>query len=357
MTSPSAAAEAATPRAGDIDPAAAERLKQWMEREIPDHEGPVSIDRFPGGQSNPTFRLSTLRRNYVLRRKPPGPLLSSAHAIEREYEVMTALGPCGFPVPRTFGICMDESIIGSVFFLMELVEGRILWDPKLPDMAPSERRAIYDAQVDTLAALHRVDPASAGLAAFGRPGNYFARQVARWSKQYRASSPPPDESMERLIVWLSETIPPETPPCIVHGDYRIDNMVLKPDLPEVAAVLDWELSTLGDPIADLTYFLMLWRVPPGERISMHGVDFSALGIPTMEDALDRYLSSTGRTLDRPVGWYIAFNLFRLAAILQGVAGRAAKGQANNERALSAQGRVGPLARAAWDNARCAGAPA
>jgi len=357
MTPPSAVSEAATPRAGDIDPAAAERLKRWMEREIPDHEGPVLIDRFAGGQSNPTFRLSTLRRNYVLRRKPPGNLLNSAHAIEREYEVMTALGPTEFPVPRTYGICMDQAVIGSAFFVMELVEGRILWDPKLPDMEPSERSAIYDAQIDTLAALHRIDPAEAGLAEFGRPGNYFARQVARWSKQYQASNPPPDECMERLMAWLFETIAPETPPCIVHGDYRIDNMVLRPDQPEVAAVLDWELSTLGDPIADLTYFLMLWRVPPGERISMNTVDFEASGIPTMEDALDRYLSSTGRILDRPVDWYIAFNLFRLAAILQGVAARAAKGQANNERALSAQERVGPLARAAWENARRAGAPA
>ena len=357
MTSPSAAAEAVTPRAGDIDPDAAERLKQWMEREIFDHEGPVSIDRFPGGQSNPTFRLSTLRRNYVLRRKPPGNLLHSAHAIEREYEVMTALGPCEFPVPQTYGICMDQTVIGSAFFVMELVDGRILWDPKLPDIESSERRAIYDAQIDTLAALHRIDPAEVGLAEFGRPGNYFARQVTRWSKQYQASSPPPDECMERLMAWLSETIPPETPPCIVHGDYRIDNLVLKPDRPEVAAVLDWELSTLGDPIADLTYFLMLWRVPPGERISMDTVDFETSGIPTMEDALDRYLSSTGRMLDRPVDWYIAFNLFRLAAILQGVAARAARGQANNERALSAQGRVGPLARVAWENARRAGAHA
>lgn len=357
MSSQSADSRAATWRAGDLDPEAAERLARWMSREIRDHEGPVAIDRFPGGQSNPTFRLSTGRRDYVLRRKPPGALLRSAHAIEREYEIIAALGPSGFPVPRTFGICRDESVIGSGFYLMELVEGRILWDPKLPGMQPSQRRAIYNAQIDTLAALHRIDPSEVGLREFGKPGNYFARQMFRWSNQYRASDAPHDKHMERLMAWLSETLPPETLPRIVHGDYRIDNMILKPDRPEIAAVLDWELSTLGDPIADLTYFLMMWRVPSGERIAMDTVDFETSGIPTMDEALDRYLRASGRVLDRPVEWYIAFNLFRLAAILQGVAARAARGQANNERALMAQDRVGPLARAAWENARQAGAPA
>lgn len=357
MTSQSAVGEAAQARAGDIDSAAAERLETWMAREIPDHQGPIVIDRFAGGQSNPTFRLSTPRRDYVLRRKPPGTLLSSAHAVEREYEVMAAIGPTGFPVPKIFGLCMDEAVIGSAFYLMELVEGRILWDPKFPGMEPTERRAIYDAQIDTLAALHRIDPGEVGLAGFGRPGNYFGRQVARWTKQYRASNPPQDECMEKLMAWLPETLPPEEPACIAHGDYRIDNMILKPDRPDVAAVLDWELSTLGDPIADLTYFLMMWRMPPAERIAMDSVDFATSGIPTMDQALDRYLTVSGRVLDRPVDWYIAFNLFRLAAILQGVAGRAAKGQANNERALAAQDRVAPLARAAWENARRAGAPA
>lgn len=328
-----------------------------MARHIDDHEGPVTVERFAGGQSNPTFRLGTSRRDYVLRRKPPGVLLRSAHAIEREYTVMSALGPHGFPVPRTFGLCEDESIIGSAFFLMELVEGRILWDPKLPDVCLPDRRAIYDAQIDALVALHDFDPADIGLATFGKPGNYFARQLARWTKQYRASEALHDEHMERLIAWLPETVPSEAPARIVHGDYRIDNMVLKPDRPEIAALLDWELCTLGDPVADLTYYLMMWRMPSGERIAMDTVDFGAAGIPTMEEALDRYLAMSGRVLDRPIDWYIAFNLFRLAAILQGVARRAARGQANNERALSAQSRVAPLARAAWENARRAGAPA
>lgn len=345
------------PRVGDLDSEAAGRLEQWMARHIDDHDGPVTIQRFAGGQSNPTFRVGTPRRDYVLRRKPPGVLLRSAHAIEREYIVMSALGPHGFPVPRTFGLCEDDTVIGSAFFLMELVEGRILWDPKLPGESPLDRRAIYDAQIDALVALHDFDPTAIGLAAFGKPGNYFARQLARWTKQYRASDAPHDEHMEKLIAWLPETIPPEAPARIVHGDYRIDNMVLKPDRPEIAALLDWELCTLGDPVADLTYYLMMWRMPPGERIAMDTVDFATAGIPTMEEALDRYLAGSGRVLDRPIDWYIAFNLFRLAAILQGVAGRAARGQANNDRALSAQGRVAPLARAAWENARRAGAPA
>ncbi|RXZ64826.1 phosphotransferase family protein [Pelagerythrobacter rhizovicinus] len=357
MPSQPAASPSALPRAGDIDRQAASRLEQWMARHIGDHEGPVAIERFPGGQSNPTFRLRSSRRDYVLRRKPPGALLHSAHAIEREYTVMAALGPQGFPVPRTYGLCEDESVIGSAFFLMELVEGRILWDPKLPEEDPAERRAIYDAQVDALVALHGFDPAAIGLGAFGKPGSYFARQIGRWTKQYRASEAPHDEYMEKLIAWLAETVPPVTSSRIVHGDYRIDNMVLKHDRPEIAALLDWELCTLGDPIADLTYFLMMWRMPPHERIAMDTVDFATSGIPTMEDALDRYLTSSGRVLDRPIDWYIAFNLFRLAAILQGVAGRAVRGQANNERALSAQSRVAPLARAGWENARRAGAPA
>lgn len=345
------------PRPGDIDADGADRLEKWMADAIPDHAGPISVVRFAGGQSNPTFRIISPRRDYVLRRKPPGTLLHSAHAIDREQRVMAALGPQGFPVPHVFGLCTDATVIGSDFFLMEMVEGRIEWDPKLPDASPQDRRLIYNAQIDGLAALHAIDPAAAGLADFGRPGNYFERQLARWTRQYRTSEAAPDPHMDKLLAWLPLHVPAEVPARIVHGDYRIDNMVLHPVRPEILAVLDWELSTLGDPLADLTYFLMMWRVPPAERIAMDGVDFETSGIPAMEEALDRYLAATGRVLARPLEWYIAFNLFRLAAILQGVAGRAARGQANNDRALTAQGRVGPLARAAWDNARKAGAPA
>jgi len=340
---------------GDITGADLERLDRWLQEAIPGVAGLTAIDRFAGGQSNPTFKLSAGTRKFVLRRKPPGELLSSAHAIEREYAVMNALGATGFPVPKVYGLCEDPAVIGSAFYIMDFLEGRVLWDPKLPDMAPDERRAIYEAQVDTLAALHRVDPASVGLADFGRPGNYFARQVSRWTRQYRSSNAPEQPEMERLIEWLSRDMPGDTAPRIVHGDYRIDNMVIAPSEPRIIGVLDWELSTLGDPIADLTYYLMIWHMPAHERASLAGVDFEASGIPTWSEALDRYLAATGASLDRPVEWYIAFNLFRLAAILQGVAGRAARGQANNERALRAQDRVAPLARAAWANAQAAGA--
>lgn len=344
-------------QAGDIDDDAALRLDRWMASAIPGHVGPLRIERFAGGQSNPTFRIGSPARDYVLRRKPPGKLLRSAHAIDREYRVMAALGREGFPVPKVYGLCQDDAVIGSAFYLMELAEGRILWDPKLPKQRPADRAAIYQAQIDTLVTLHRFDPAAIGLEDFGRGGNYFERQLARWTKQYRASDPPPLPEMDRLADWLAESPPPAAEPRIVHGDYRIDNMVLAADRPAVVAVLDWELSTLGDPIADLTYFLMMWRMPPGERIAMDGVDFAATGIPTMEQALERYLSATGGRLERPIEWYLSFNLFRLAAILQGVAGRAARGQANNARALQAQDRVAPLARAAWQNALKAGAPA
>lgn len=342
-------------RPGDIDAVSGARLRDWMEQNIADHDGPIAIERFAGGQSNPTFRIGTDRRDYVLRRKPAGELLPSAHAIEREYAVMTALGTRAFAVPRTFGLCEDAVVIGSTFFLMELVEGRILWDPKLPDESPEARRLIYNAQIDTLAALHSFDPVEIGLGDFGKAGNYFERQLARWTKQYRASEAPRNAHMEKLIDWFAGSIPPEVPARVVHGDYRIDNMVLHAERPEVVALLDWELSTLGDPIADLTYFLMSWRMPAEERAALGEVDYASSGIPTIEEALDRYLDATGRVLDHPIDWYIAFNLFRLAAILQGVAGRAARGQANNDRALAAQGRVAPLAQAAWDSARLAGA--
>jgi aminoglycoside phosphotransferase (APT) family kinase protein len=277
--------------------------------------------------------------------------------VDREYRVMSQLGSTGFPVPVTYGLCTDDAVIGSMFYVMEMVEGRILWDGRLPDATVEERRAIYHTQIDTLAALHAIDPVAVGLGDFGRPGNYFERQISRWTKQYRASSAPLDEAMESLIAWLPASAPPEAPTRIAHGDYRLDNMVLAPDAPRVRAVLDWELSTLGDPLADLTYLLMHWDTPPHERNSLAGLDLFALGIPTIGEMLDRYQTRTGLVLARPIEWYFAYNLFRLAAILQGVAGRAKAGQANNERALQAHARVGPLAATAWDFARRAGAPA
>lgn len=336
----------------DLD---AVRLTEWMQAAVSDFSGPLEILRFAGGQSNPTYQLRTPGRRYVLRRKPPGKLLASAHAVDREFRAMQALGAAGFPVPRAYALCEDESVIGSVFYVMAMVDGRILWDGRLPGCSPAERRAIYEAEIDTLAALHRIEPADVGLGDFGRPGNYFGRQLARWSKQYSQSDGPRTEAMDRLIEWLPRQLPADRPARIVHGDYRLDNMVLHATEPRVVAVLDWELSTLGDPIADLTYLLMHWVTPPHERNSLAGLDLEALGIPTMDAMLHRYLSATGNRLDAPIEWYLAFNLFRLAAILHGVAARGRAGNANNARADLAQDRVGPIADAAWSFAQKMGA--
>jgi aminoglycoside phosphotransferase (APT) family kinase protein len=338
----------------DLD---ATRLGKWMKDAVEGFAGPLEVLRFAGGQSNPTYQLRTPGQRYVLRRKPPGRLLASAHAVDREFRVMQALGRAGFPVPHAYALCEDETVIGSVFYVMAMVEGRILWDGRLPDAAPAERRAIYEAEIDTLAALHRLDPAAVGLGDFGRPGNYFARQVARWSSQYAQSDGPRDAAMERLIAWLPGHLPAERAPRIVHGDYRLDNMVLHAREPRVLAVLDWELSTLGDPIADLTYLLMHWVTPSHERNSLAGLDLPALGIPSQREMLERYLAATGDRLGAPLEWYLAYNLFRLAAILHGVAARGRAGNANNARAGLAQGRVAPLAAAAWRFAERLGARA
>lgn len=327
----------------DLD---AVRLANWMECSVNDYAGPLEVLRFAGGQSNPTYQLRTPRKRYVLRRKPPGRLLASAHAVDREFRVMHALKQAGFPVPHTHGLCEDESVLGSAFYVMDMIDGRILWDGRLPDCTPAERRAIYEVEIDTLAALHRIDPQAIGLGDYGRPGNYFARQVARWTKQYSESDGPRDDAMDRLIEWLPSRLPADRPARIVHGDYRLDNMILHPTEARVLAVLDWELSTLGDPIADLTYLLMHWVAPRHERNSLAGLD-PASGIPTLEEMLDRYLAATGDTLGAPLEWYLAYNLFRFAAILHGVAARGRAGNANNARAGLAQARVGPLAETAW----------
>jgi aminoglycoside phosphotransferase (APT) family kinase protein len=328
------------------------RLDDWMAANVPGYAGPLEVRRLAGGQSNPTFQVVTPQRRYVLRRKPIGTLLPSAHAVDREYRVISALGPTGFPVPQAFGLCQDPAVAGSMFYVMEMVEGRIFREPTLAGEAPADRRAIYLDMVAVLARLHGVDPAAVGLAEFGKPGNYMARQIHRWTVQYRASETEKLELVERLIEWLPATTPEQTRTGIVHGDYKIDNVIVRPAEPRLAAVLDWELSTLGDPIADLVYFLMNWVNGP-----LAEADLIAAGIPTLDACVAEYCRLTGRGRDAlpALDWYFSYNLFRLACILQGIVGRARDGTANSPEAAGMAARVPQLAAAAWRFAERAGA--
>ena len=316
---------------------------------------PLTVLQFKGGQSNPTYRLDTPGRSYVLRRKPFGKLLPSAHAVDREFRIIAALHPQGFPVPEPIALCLDESVIGAVFFVMALVDGRVIWNATTPGATPAERRALCFAMVDTLARLHAFDPATIGLGDYGKPGNYFARQIDRWTRQYRASETETHETANRLIEWLPRTVPAQDRVSVVHGDFRIDNMVFDPTEPEVKAVLDWELSTLGDPLADFTYFLANWILPGDGRAGLAGLDLAALGIPTMDEVAARYCTLTGRAAIPDLNWYFAYNLFRLAAILQGIAGRIRDGTASSARAQEAVARIPALAAMGWDFAQKAGA--
>lgn len=326
-------------------------LDAWLRETVEGYAGPLTIRQFKGGQSNPTYELVTPERAYVLRRKPPGTLLASAHAVDREYRVTAALHAEGFPVARPHALCEDEGVIGSIFYVMDKVEGRVLWDLKLPGLEPAERRAIYEAQTDTLAALHAFDPVAIGLEDYGRPGNYFARQVARWTKQYRASEIDPIPAMDRLMAFLPDSLPPDGPTRIVHGDFRLDNMILAPDAPEVRAVLDWELSTLGDPMADFSYLLIAWAIPASLRNGLAGADLNALGIPSVEETVARYAEKTGAAAPANLDWLFAYNLFRLAAICQGIAGRVRDGTAASAHARTMAAQVEPLAAGAWSFAK------
>lgn len=306
------------------------RLAQWLEQNVEGYEGPLSVEQFKGGQSNPTYKLVTPSRAYVLRRKPPGPLLKGAHAVEREARVLSALGPVGFPVAKVYGLCTDDSVIGSWFFVMEMVEGRIFWDATFPDVATHDRAAYFDAMNATIAALHRVDPAAVGLADYGRPGNYFERQIARWSKQYfEDSDAGRDADMDRLADWLPANIPAGDETSIVHGDFRCDNMIFHPTEPRILAVLDWELSTLGHPLADFAYHAMMFRMPPDIVAGLGGADIQSLGIPSEEAYLAAYCQRTGRPLisEDDYAFYVTFNFFRLAAIFHGIKGRVVRGTA------------------------------
>ncbi len=337
---------------GTVDVAAKDqvdldRLAEWMTANVEGFAGPLSYAKFAGGQSNPTYRLDTPHRAYVLRRKPFGPILPSAHAVEREYRVIAGLHPTGFPVPKPYGLCEDSTVIGSAFYVMEMVEGRTIWDGAMPLLSPSERRAHYDAMVDTLAALHATDFAAAGLGDYGKPGNYFERQVARWTKQYRAAETEHMPSVEKLIEWLPRTLPEQTRTSIVHGDYRVDNMIFADREPRVIAVLDWELSTLGDPLADFSYFLMNWVTEPEGRSGVRGLTGPEMGIPTIEEVVARYCAATGRDGVPQLDWYFAYNLFRLTGIVQGIKRRIIDGNASSAKAEETAARVYGLADAAW----------
>jgi aminoglycoside phosphotransferase (APT) family kinase protein len=335
------------------------QLEAYLAREVTGFRGPLSVRQFKGGQSNPTYLLETPARRYVLRRKPPGKLLPSAHAVDREFRVIRALHAQGFPVAEPVVYCADESVAGTAFYVMSFVSGRVFWNPEIPDVAPTERTSIYDAMNATIARLHSFDPAQLGLSDFGRGENYVARQVERWSKQYRASETQTIDEMERLIAWLPGHLPPAGPVRLVHGDYRLDNMILAPDRAEVLAVLDWELSTLGDPLADFTYHLMQWHMPQedsgGGTGSLVGYDLAALGIPTLASYVDCYVARTGLDPRPHLNVYLAYNFFRLAAILQGIAGRVRDGTATSEHAAARGQMVRPLAQTAWRFAREAGA--
>ena len=332
-------------------------LEAWLATRLSEFEAPLRVEQFKGGQSNPTYKLSTAGRSYVMRTKP-GPkarLLPSAHAIEREFRVMEALSLTPVPVARMHLLCEDESVIGRAFYIMEFIEGRVLWDQSLPGFDPAGRAAIYDEMNRVIAALHCIDPRSVGLVDFGKPGSYFSRQIARWTRQYQASMTETIVEMDRLIDWLPAHLPPsaldEGQISIVHGDYRLDNVIFHPTAPRILAVLDWELSTLGHPLADFSYHAMSWHIPPGAFRGIAGLDHAALGIPSEQDYIARYCQRTGRgsAEDLQADWnfYLAYNLFRIAAILQGIAKRAQDGTAASTEARANGSATRSLAELAW----------
>lgn len=331
------------------------RLQPWLAAHVDGCSGPITVTKFSGGQSNPTYRIDASGRSYVLRRKPFGPILPSAHAVEREYRLLTALHPTGFPLARPFALCEDPDVIGAPFYVMELVAGRTFWNGALPDLAPEARRPVYHAMIDTLARLHSLDPAALGLGDYGPPGNYFERQVRRWTKQYRAARTDDLPLVEKLIDFLGRTVPEQTRTSIIHGDYRIDNMIYASDRPVIAAVLDWELSTIGDPLADFAYFAMQWEMPADGGAGLKGVDLAAAGIPTLDEAVALYCQRTGRDHAPALDWYFAYNLFRLLGIVQGIKRRFLDGNASSANAEAFGARVPMLAEAAWRFAQRAGA--
>ena len=334
-----------------IDEAA---LGKWLEANVEGFRGPFTLEKFAWGQSNPTYRIAAASGDYVLRRKPFGPLLPSAHAVDREYRLIAALHPLGFPVASPYALCSDPALIGAIFYVMELADGRAYTNGALPDCDPVRRRAMYEQLVDTLADLHNIDPAAARLGDFGKPGNYFERQVARWTRQYRDSQTDDLPEMERLIVFLPASLPEQSRVSIVHGDYRIDNVLYREDS-TLAAVLDWELATLGDPVADFSYLAMQWLMPADGASGLAGLDLAELGIPSLDEVAQRYSARSGVPVAGQLDWYFAYNLFRLAGIVQGIKKRVIDGTASSAKASEMAARVPMLASAAWSFAEKAGA--
>ena len=329
-----------------------ERLAAWMADNVQGFAGPLTLRRFSGGQSNPTWAVQTSGADYVLRQKPMGAVLPSAHAVDREYRVMRALAGSDVPVPRVHALCEDVGVTGSMFFVMDLVPGRVLFDPTLAGMSAADRAATFDAMNAAIAAIHAVDPVAVGLADYGRHGGYVARQVVRWSKQYRASETGVIPAMESLIDWLPQNLPDgEEEVRLAHGDFRLDNLILHPTEPRVVAVLDWELSTLGCPYADLAYNVMVWRIAPGLFRGLAGVDLAGLGIPSENDYVAAWCRRTGRNRPERFEFYIILSLFRLAAIIQGIAKRAQDGTAADQKAAEVERMAAPLADLAWNMAR------
>lgn len=331
------------------------KLRAWLAQKLGGDPGALDVTQFKGGQSNPTYRVASAHGNFVLRRKPPGQLLASAHAIDREFRVLQALSREGFPVARPLGYETDASVIGTEFYVMDLVEGRVIWEPWIPDSTAAERAAIFDAMNATLARLHAFDPEAIGLGDFGKAEGYVARQIKRWSANYKASETQSIPDMDWLIGWLPDHVPPAPRAALVHGDYRLDNLILAPDAPRVAAVLDWELATLGDPLADAVYHFMTWVMPPSESNAgtgtLIGRDLAALGIPSLEDYAQTYARRAGLAEIPYFDQYMAYNLFRMAAILQGIAGRVRDGTATSEHGALMGTMVAPLAATAMQFAK------
>ena len=328
------------------------KLDNFLKSELPNFSGIKEIKQFKGGQSNPTYLIKTYTKSLVLRRKPPGDLLKSAHAVDREFEVIKSLKKAGFPVPMPYLLCKDESIIGTIFYIMEFIQGRIFWDPDMPESSKEERKAIYDDLNKNLAKLHNFNHESIGLKDFGVPGNYFSRQISRWTKQYRLSETKEISAMDNLISWLPKNIPEGDDSSVVHGDYRLDNVIIHPTEPRIIGILDWELSTIGHPLGDFTYHLLTWQLPDVGIGSggFLGKNLNDLGIPNQEDYIDQYCERTGRVKGiENRGFYFAYNFFRLAAILQGIAGRVRDGTASNKKAKKLIHAIEPLADIGWQH--------